>query len=75
MNTIRGGSWYTIGDGCPIRAIASGSDEGCLVFGQSGEHELTFSQAALRDFVAKGQDVLAQMNAMAADEGCDVRSA
>lgn len=69
METISGGSWVTIGDGCPLRTMASGSDEGCLIFGQSPhEHELTFSAAALRDFLAKGTLMLAQMEAFAARE-------
>lgn len=69
METISGGSWITVGDGCPLRVMASGSDEGSMIFGQyPHEHELTFSVAALRDFVAKGAAVLAQMDAMAAEE-------
>jgi hypothetical protein len=78
METISGGSWVTIGDGCPLRATASGSDEGCLIFGQPPhEHELTFSAAALREFVDKGAAVLAQMDAFAAREQAEweVRSA
>jgi hypothetical protein len=69
METISGGSWVTIGDGCPLRAMASGSDEGSLIFGQPPhEHELTFSRAALREFVTKGAAVLAQLDAVAANE-------
>jgi hypothetical protein len=69
VETIIGGSWVTIGDGCPLRATAAGSDEGCLIFGQSPhELELTFSMVALRDFVTKGAAVLAQMDALAAKE-------
>lgn len=69
METISGGSWVTIGDGCPMRATASGSDEGSLVFGQfPHELELTFSMTALRELVDKGAAVLAQMDAFAAQE-------
>jgi hypothetical protein len=69
METISGGSWVTIGDGCPLRATASSSDEGCMIFGQSPhEHELSFTMAALRDFVTKGAAVLAKMDALAAEE-------
>ncbi|MFL6122727.1 hypothetical protein [Actinophytocola sp.] len=76
METISGGSWVTVGDGCPLRAIASGSDEGCLVFGQAPhEHEITFSMAALRDFVDKGAAVLAQMDALAAKERAEWEAA
>jgi hypothetical protein len=40
-----------------------------MIFGRSPhEHELTFSMAALRDFVTKGAAVLAQMDALAAQE-------
>jgi hypothetical protein len=69
MENISGGSWITIGDGCPLRATASGSDEGCMIFGQyPHEHELTFSLGALREFVGKGAALLAQMDAMAVQE-------
>lgn len=76
METISGGSWVTIGDGCPLRAMASGSDEGCLIFGQPPhEHELTFSMVALREFVTKGAAVLAQMDALAAKERAEWEAA
>jgi hypothetical protein len=76
METISGGSWVTIGDGCPLRATASGSDEGCLVFGQPPhEHELTFSGAALREFLSQGAAVLAQMDALAAKERAEWEAA
>jgi hypothetical protein len=78
MDTISGGSWVTIGDGCPLRARAAGSDEGFMIFGQHPhEHELTFTMAALRDFVTKGAAVLAQMDALAAEERaeCGARTA
>jgi hypothetical protein len=69
METISGGSWVTVGEGCPLRAMASGSDEGILIFGQPPhEHELTFSRAALRNFVTKAAAVLAQLDAVAANE-------
>lgn len=72
METISGGSWVTIGDGCPLRATASGSDEGSLVFGQfPHELELTFSAAALQEFVNKGTAILAQMQNFADQEHDD----
>lgn len=74
METISGGSWIMISDGCPLRAIVSGGDEGCMIFGQSPhEHELTFSMAALRDFVTKGAAMLAQMDALAVEERASLR--
>lgn len=75
MEPISGGSWVTIGDGCPLRAMASDGDEVCWIFGNPPhEHELTFSVAALRDFVAKGAAVLAEMAALAAREQAEARS-
>lgn len=69
MDTISGGSWIMISDGCPLQAITSGPDEGCLIFGRSPhEHELTFTMAALRDFVAKGAAILAHMDTLAIEE-------
>jgi hypothetical protein len=56
--------------------MASGSDEGCLIFGQPPhEHELTFSMVALREFVTKGAAVLAQMDALAAKERAEWEAA
>jgi hypothetical protein len=69
MSTISGGSWYTIGDQCRLRATATDGDEGHLIFGEPPhQHELTFTAAALRMFVSTGATVLAEIEAMAAGE-------
>jgi hypothetical protein len=69
MQAISGGSWFTIGDQCRLRATATGSDEGHLIFGEPPhQHELTFTATALRTFVTKGAAVLDQIEAMAAEE-------
>jgi hypothetical protein len=76
METISGGSWLAIGDECPLRASASDRDEIYMVFGKPPyEHEITFSTAALRDFIAKGRAALAQLDAIAAKEQAELRSA
>jgi hypothetical protein len=65
MSTISGGSWYTIGDQCRLRATATDGSEGHLIFGEPPhQHELTFTAAALRTFVTTGAAVLAEIEAM-----------
>jgi hypothetical protein len=72
MTTISGGSWFTVGDQCRLRATAVGSDEAYLIFGEPPhQHELSFSTRALRAFVTEGAEVLAQIEAMAAKENID----
>jgi hypothetical protein len=72
MATISGGSWFTVGDQCRLRVQAVGSDEAYMIFGEFPcQHELSFSASALRTFVAKGAAVLAQIEAMAANENTD----
>jgi type IV secretory pathway protease TraF len=68
MQPVSGGSWFTIGDQCRLRATATGSDEGHLIFGEPPhQHELTFTAAALRNFVTTGATMLARIEAMAAE--------
>lgn len=69
MHTISGGSWFTIGDGCPFRVTAAGSDEAYLVFGEPPhQHELAVSREALRVLVTKAATVLAEIDGMAEQE-------
>jgi hypothetical protein len=69
MKTISGGSWFTIGDQCRLRATATDSNEGHVIFGEPPhQHELTFTAEALRAFVTTGATVLAQIDALAAEE-------
>lgn len=69
MQTITGGSWFTIGDECRFRAEAHGGDEAYLIFGEPPhQHELSFSREALRTLVTKSATVLAELDRMAALE-------
>jgi hypothetical protein len=69
VQTISGGSWFTIGDECRFRAEATSSDEAYLIFGEPPhQHELSLSREALRELVAKGTTVLAEIDRLAAQE-------
>jgi hypothetical protein len=69
MHTLNGGSWVSVGEGCPLRCVASGSGEGYLLIGEAPhQYELTFEVEALRELVAKGTAALAQMDTWAEQE-------
>lgn len=66
MHTLNGGSWASVGEGCPLRCVAAGRDEGHLHIGDGpNQYELTFDLASMRDLVAKSTAALAEMEAAA----------
>lgn len=63
MRNLVVGTWFEIGEGCPMRCTVEGSNRAHLMFGET-ELELGFDVEALREFATMSAAAVAQMDVL-----------
>jgi hypothetical protein len=73
MNTLIIGSWVSLHDGCDITSDVGSSDAALLTLRGSGQQpfELHCQTEPLRRLVEAGRQALAEMDAIAVQEGAE----